>query len=42
MMGQITSHEVHTGEFTDRIDAMEEEIRKVREPRFSYPVPYLQ
>ncbi|XP_054456823.1 kinesin-like protein KIF11 isoform X2 [Anoplopoma fimbria] len=31
MMGQITSHEVHTGEYTDRIAAMEEEIKKVTE-----------
>ncbi|XP_034407180.1 kinesin-like protein KIF11 [Cyclopterus lumpus] len=31
IMGQITSHEAHTGEFTDRIAAMEEEVRKVTE-----------
>lgn len=28
-MGQITSHEVHTVEYSDRIAAMEEEIKKV-------------
>ncbi|XP_068423351.1 kinesin-like protein KIF11 [Clinocottus analis] len=31
MMGQISSHEIHTGEYTDRIAAMEEELRKVTE-----------
>uniref|UniRef100_A0A8C9Z4G6 Kinesin-like protein n=1 Tax=Sander lucioperca TaxID=283035 RepID=A0A8C9Z4G6_SANLU len=31
MMGQITSHEEHTSEYTDRIAAMEEEIKKVTE-----------
>nr|XP_040035136.1 kinesin-like protein KIF11 [Gasterosteus aculeatus aculeatus]XP_040035137.1 kinesin-like protein KIF11 [Gasterosteus aculeatus aculeatus]XP_040035138.1 kinesin-like protein KIF11 [Gasterosteus aculeatus aculeatus] len=31
MMGQITSHEVHTVEYSDRIAAMEEEIKKVTE-----------
>uniref|UniRef100_A0A8C3ARP1 Kinesin-like protein n=1 Tax=Cyclopterus lumpus TaxID=8103 RepID=A0A8C3ARP1_CYCLU len=36
IMGQITSHEAHTGEFTDRIAAMEEEVRKVREPRTNF------
>ncbi|XP_078129710.1 kinesin-like protein KIF11 [Sander vitreus] len=31
MLGQITSHEEHTSEYTDRIAAMEEEIKKVTE-----------
>ncbi|XP_032364482.1 kinesin-like protein KIF11, partial [Etheostoma spectabile] len=31
MMGQITSHEEHTSEYTDKIAAMEEEIKKVTE-----------
>ncbi|XP_044070559.1 kinesin-like protein KIF11 [Siniperca chuatsi] len=31
MMGQITSHEEHSAEYTDRIAAMEEELKKVTE-----------
>ncbi|KAM6922167.1 kinesin-like protein KIF11 [Lycodopsis pacificus] len=31
MLGQITSHEVHTVEYSDRIAAMEDEIKKVTE-----------
>ncbi|XP_034754345.1 kinesin-like protein KIF11 [Etheostoma cragini] len=31
MLGQITSHEEHTSEYSDRIAAMEEEIKKVTE-----------
>lgn len=30
-MSQITSHEGHITEYTDKITAMEEEIRKVRQ-----------
>lgn len=30
MMGQIAAHEEHTVEYTDRIAAMEEELKKVR------------
>ncbi|KAK9541282.1 hypothetical protein VZT92_001339 [Zoarces viviparus] len=31
MMGRITSHEVHTAEYSDKIAAMEDEIKKVTE-----------
>lgn len=30
MMGQITTHDEHIAEYTDRIAAMEEELKKVR------------
>lgn len=31
MMNQITAHEEHSTEYIDKIAAMEEEIKKVRE-----------
>lgn len=32
-MSRISSHEEHSAEYTDRIAAMEEELKKVRQPQ---------